>query len=135
MSARVVPVSALLTRLKNVIAQSVPLDGVWIQGEISNLTKHRSGHYYFSIKDSRSEMSCVMFASYVNRLRFSVEEGMQVLVNGSVSIYEQRGSLQLYVKASCILNLNNENGVSNSKAISARKPKSRSRPGSKTSGS
>lgn len=99
MSARVVPVSALLTRLKNVIAQSVPLDGVWIQGEISNLTKHRSGHYYFSIKDSRSEMSCVMFASYVNRLRFSVEEGMQVLVNGSVSIYEQRGSLQLYVKA------------------------------------
>ena len=50
MSARVVPVSALLTRLKNVIAQSVPLDGVWIQGEISNLTKHRSGHYYFPSK-------------------------------------------------------------------------------------
>lgn len=99
MSEQIVPVSALLMKLKNVISQNVVLDHVWIEGEISNLTKHRSGHYYFSIKDAHSEMSCVMFASNVNRLRFSVEEGMQVLIKGSVNIYEQRGSLQLYVRA------------------------------------
>lgn len=99
MSEQIVPVSALLLKLKNVISQNVILDHVWIEGEISNLTKHRSGHYYFSIKDAHSEMSCVMFASNVNRLRFSVEEGMKVLIKGSVNIYEQRGSLQLYVRA------------------------------------
>lgn len=99
MSARVVSVSALLSRLKNLIAQNVILDGIWIEGEISNLTKHRSGHYYFSIKDARSEMSCVMFASYVSRLRFDVQEGMKVFVSASVNIYEQRGSLQLYVRS------------------------------------
>lgn len=99
MSARVVSVSALLSRLKNLIAQNVILDGIWIEGEISNLTKHRSGHYYFSIKDARSEMSCVMFASYVSRLRFDVQEGMKVLISASVNIYEQRGSLQLYVRS------------------------------------
>ena len=90
MSTRVVSVSALLSRLKNLIAQNVILDGIWIEGEISNLTKHRSGHYYFSIKDARSEMSCVMFASYVSRLRFDVQEGMKMLVSASVNIYEQR---------------------------------------------
>ena len=69
----VVPVSALVTRIKTTLQQNLRLNGVWIQGEVSNLTKHRSGHYYFSIKDAASELTCVMFRSYVQKLTFPLE--------------------------------------------------------------
>lgn len=95
---RIVPVSSLVLRIKTVLQQEINLDNIWIQGEVSNLVKHRSGHYYFSIKDETSELSCVMFSTYVRRLSFRLEEGMNILIKGSVSVYEQRGSLQLYVK-------------------------------------
>lgn len=94
----VVSISSVIDRIKNVLTQTMDLDGIWIQGEISNLTKHRSGHYYFSLKDKSGEMSCVMFSSYVSRLNFNVEEGMRVLVSGSINVYEQRGSLQLVIR-------------------------------------
>lgn len=94
----VVSISSVIARIKNVLTQTMDLDGIWIQGEISNLTKHRSGHYYFSLKDKSGEMSCVMFSSYVSRLNFNVQEGMRVLVSGSINVYEQRGSLQLVIR-------------------------------------
>ena len=94
----VVSISSVIARIKNVLTQNMDLDGIWIQGEISNLTKHRSGHYYFSLKDKSGEMSCVMFSSYVSRLNFNVQEGMRVLVSGSINVYEQRGSLQLVIR-------------------------------------
>lgn len=94
----VVSISSVIARIKNVLTQTMNLDCIWIQGEISNLTKHRSGHYYFSLKDKSGEMSCVMFSSYVSRLNFNVEEGMRVLVSGSINVYEQRGSLQLVIR-------------------------------------
>ena len=94
----VVSISSVIARIKNVLTQTMDLDGIWIQGEISNLTKHRSGHYYFSLKDKSGEMSCVMFSSYVSRLNFNVEEGMRVLVSGRINVYEQRGSLQLVIR-------------------------------------
>lgn len=94
----VVSISSVIARIKNVLTQTMDLDGIWIQGEISNLTKHRSGHYYFSLKDKSGEMSCVMFSSYVSRLNFNVDEGMRVLVSGSINVYEQRGSLQLVIR-------------------------------------
>lgn len=94
----VVSISSVIARIKNVLTQTMDLDDIWIQGEISNLTKHRSGHYYFSLKDKSGEMSCVMFSSYVSRLNFNVEEGMRVLVSGSINVYEQRGSLQLVIR-------------------------------------
>lgn len=94
----VVSISSVIARIKNVLTQTMDLDGIWIQGEISNLTKHRSGHYYFSLKDKSGEMSCVMFSCYVSRLNFNVEEGMRVLVSGSINVYEQRGSLQLVIR-------------------------------------
>ena len=94
----VVSISSVIARIKNILTQTMDLDGIWIQGEISNLTKHRSGHYYFSLKDKSGEMSCVMFSSYVSRLNFNVQEGMRVLVSGSINIYEQRGSLQLVIR-------------------------------------
>lgn len=93
----VVSVSHVLLRIKTTLEQQLNLHDVWISGEVSNLTKHRSGHYYFSLKDERGAMSCVMFASYVKHLRFDLEEGMKVLVKASANVYPQRGSLQLYV--------------------------------------
>ena len=94
----VVSISSVIARIKNVLTQTMDLDGIWVQGEISNLTKHRSGHYYFSLKDKSGEMSCVMFSNYVSRLNFDVQEGMRVLISGSINVYEQRGSLQLVIR-------------------------------------
>lgn len=94
----VVPVSSILTRVNSILSQTMQLDSILIQGEVSNLIKHRSGHYYFSLKDEKSEISCVMFSNYVSRLSFTLKEGMKVLVSGNVKVYEIRGSLQLYVK-------------------------------------
>ena len=94
----VVPVSSLILKIKNVLNQNINLSNIWIQGEISNLTKHRSGHYYFSLKDSYSEIRCIMFSSYVKLLEFQLEEGMSVCIQGNVNVYEQRGTLQLNVK-------------------------------------
>lgn len=92
------PVSRIVYRIKEIIEDTVRLDSLWIQGEISNLKKYRSGTYYFSIKDDKAAMSCVMFSSYVKHLKFDLEEGMKVLISASASVYPERGSLQLYVK-------------------------------------
>lgn len=94
----IVPISAVVARIKTIVS-NIEVHKVWIQGEVSNLTKHRSGHYYFSIKDNNAELSCVMFASYASKLNFSLEEGMKVLLKGSLNLYEQRGNLQLYVRS------------------------------------
>lgn len=94
----VVSISDLVGRIKNILSQTIDLSGIWIQGEISNLTKHRSGHYYFSLKDKSGEMSCVMFSSYVSHLNFDLQEGCKVLLSGTINVYEQRGQLQLVVR-------------------------------------
>lgn len=99
MTEQVVSVSSVLARIKYTLEQQLNFGDVWISGEVSNLKKHRSGHYYFSLKDERGAMNCVMFASNVRHLRFDLEEGMKVLVRASASVYAQRGSLQLYVSA------------------------------------
>lgn len=94
---QIVSVSNVAARIKHVLNQHLNLNEVWIQGEISNLTKHRSGHYYFSMKDSEAALNCVMFSSNVKNLNFDLEEGMKVLAQASVNIYPPRGSLQLYI--------------------------------------
>ncbi|MGM9947225.1 exodeoxyribonuclease VII large subunit [Floccifex sp.] len=94
----IVSVSSLVLKIKNVLNQNIQLNEVWIQGEISNLTKHRSGHYYFSLKDAYASINCVMFSSYTKNINFNLQEGTKVCVQGSIQVYEPRGSLQLYVK-------------------------------------
>ncbi|MBQ0065301.1 MAG: exodeoxyribonuclease VII large subunit [Firmicutes bacterium] len=92
-----VSVSLLLKKVKIVLGQAIDLTNVYISGEVSNLVKHRSGHYYFSLKDKEGEIRCVMFATYVRRLAFNLKEGDRVKVTGQVNVYEQRGTLQLNV--------------------------------------
>lgn len=70
-------------------------DLVWVQGEISNFKAHSSGHYYFSLKDKKSQISAVMFRGYNAKLKFAIEDGMEVIVRGRISVYEPRGSYQI----------------------------------------
>src|SRR2546430_10529647 len=67
----------------------------WVEGEISNFRAHDSGHLYFTLKDENSQIRIVMFRSQVRLLRFRPENGMQVVVRGRVTIYEDRGELQI----------------------------------------
>src|SRR5579863_4086763 len=67
----------------------------WVEGEISNLRAHDSGHLYFTLKDEREQIRVVMFRSSARLLRFRPENGMQVVARGRVTVYEDRGELQL----------------------------------------
>lgn len=98
MSDSVVSVADLLTRINTLFASSLQMGNVWIQGEVGSLTKHASGHYYFTLKDESAQISCTMWRSAVSQLRFSLEEGMKVLVQGTVSVYEKSGRMQLNVR-------------------------------------
>lgn len=70
---------------------------VLVQGELSNVSQPPSGHYYFTLKDKKSQIKCAMFRSYVRALRFKPTDGLAVICRGRVSIYPQRGDLQLIV--------------------------------------
>jgi exodeoxyribonuclease VII large subunit len=72
---------------------------VWVEGEISNLRKQSSGHHYFTLKDDRAQIACVMFArSYGAQSRIPLSDGMQVQAYGRVTVYEARGQYQLIVQ-------------------------------------
>lgn len=72
---------------------------VWVQGEISNFKAHTSGHYYFSLKDNKSQISAVMFKGFNNKLKFQPENGMEVMVRGRVTVYEPRGNYQIFCES------------------------------------
>lgn len=74
------------------------LNKLYVKGEVSNCKYHSSGHIYFSLKDESGTIACVMFAGQRSGLAFHMEEGQQVVVMGSVSIYERAGSYQLYAQ-------------------------------------
>lgn len=83
--------------VKNIIERQPELQNIWVDGEISNLTIARSGHAYFSLKDADSQFRCVMWRSAMQKQRYPMREGDQVLVHGSVTMYAPRGELQLQV--------------------------------------
>ena len=76
----------------------VNLDQCWVVGEISNVRLAPSNHLYFTLKDTRSSISVVMFNSAVRRMRFRVDDGMQVVMRGRINLYEARGTLQFYAE-------------------------------------
>lgn len=71
---------------------------IWVEGEISNLARPRSGHIYFSLKDARCQLRCAMFRMHNRRIDFTPEDGLQVLANGRISLYPERGDYQLIVQ-------------------------------------
>lgn len=74
------------------------LQSLMIRGEISNCKYHSSGHIYFTLKDEKGTLSCVMFAGNRGGLAFALREGMQVVVSGTVDVYERDGKYQLYAR-------------------------------------
>ena len=91
-------VSEITKYIKNMFAQDFVLNSVKVSGEVSNCKYHTSGHIYFTIKDDKSQMSAVMFASDRRGLQFELNNGDQVEIEGRVDIYEKGGSYQLYAK-------------------------------------
>lgn len=93
----VLKVSQINTYLKSIIDEDINLKNIYITGEISNFTNHyRTGHLYFTLKDEKSAIKAVMFRSSASRLRFDPENGMKVLIRGSVSVFERDGTYQIY---------------------------------------
>lgn len=94
---KVYSVGQVNTYIKRLLCSDYVLGRIHIKGELSNVKYHSSGHIYFTLKDSRGAMRCVMFAgNRMNGLRFKMEEGQSVVVSGRIDVYERDGSYQLY---------------------------------------
>ena len=91
-------VSQVNSYIKNMFTQDFVLNSIYIKGEVSNCKYHTSGHIYFSLKDKGGVISGVMFAGNRGGLNFTLKEGQDVIVLGSVSVYEKSGSYQVYAK-------------------------------------
>ncbi len=91
---------AELTRyLRQLLESDETLQGIWVQGEISNLARPASGHLYFTLKDSAASLRCVMWRNEVSRLRLALQDGMAVEVHGGIRVYEPQGQYQLQADA------------------------------------
>ena len=95
-SPPVVTVSELNRYAKQLLEKNIPL--MWIAGEISNLTRATSGHWYFTLKDDSAQVRCAMFRHKNQYLDWRPENGMQVEVRALATLYEQRGEFQLSVE-------------------------------------
>lgn len=84
--------------VRNMISQDFMLQSLYVKGEASNVKYHSSGHLYFTLKDGKAAMACVMFSGNRQGLKFRLEEGMQIIVSGSMDVYERDGRYQLYAK-------------------------------------
>ena len=94
----VITVTQINKYIGSILKNDRNIQGVMVRGEITDYVKHyRSGHVYFTLKDSESSLKAVMFASAASRLRFEPEDGMSVIVSGSIGVYERDGAYQLYV--------------------------------------
>ena len=91
-------VGQLNAYIKNMFTQDYLLQHLYVKGEVSNCKYHSSGHIYFTLKDVKGTISCVMFAGNRAGLSFRISEGQQVIVGGTVDVYERDGKYQLYAK-------------------------------------
>ncbi len=88
-----ISVSTLNTQIKSLLETT--FINVYVEGEVSNLTYHNSGHIYFSIKDQNSTISCVMFRGNAKYLKFQLEVGQKIVISGNITVYTPRGNYQL----------------------------------------
>ncbi len=94
-----ITVSELNKYIKNKVDEDEYLNYVYVKGEISNFKHHYTGHMYFTLKDEKSLIKCIMFKSSTSTLNFAPTDGMKVLVLGTVAVYEAGGVYQIYCKA------------------------------------
>ncbi|HEX4544297.1 MAG TPA: exodeoxyribonuclease VII large subunit [Candidatus Acidoferrum sp.] len=93
---RVWTVSELTGKIRDLLARN--FTDITVQGEISNCRPAQSGHIYFTLKDDHAQVRCVFFKQQQRGIKFRPEDGLQVTVRGSISVYEQRGEYQIYVE-------------------------------------
>jgi len=98
MAIKPVSVSQLNTYVKRILSTDPILCNISVIGEISNLTKHSSGHWYFSLKDSNARVNCFLPSSRIVNLKYDISEGMQITAYGSVSVYEKGGTYSLQIR-------------------------------------
>lgn len=91
-------VSEINRYIKHIFDSDFMLGRIFVKGEVSNCKYHSSGHIYFTLKDSTSQIACVMFAAHRSGLDFQLQEGQSVVVSGNVTVYERDGKYQLYAK-------------------------------------
>ncbi len=96
--ASVYSVSQVNSYIKNLFSQDFLLNRIRVRGEVSNCKYHTSGHIYFTLKDTSGTLAAVMFAGQRRGLEFQLKEGQQVVVSGTVAVYERDGRYQLYAK-------------------------------------
>jgi exodeoxyribonuclease VII large subunit len=89
-------VSDLTARISGVLASQ--FSNLWVEGEVSNYRPAQSGHLYFTLKDAKAQVRCVCFRTQALRLKFRPEDGLKLIVRGSISVYEPRGEYQIYVE-------------------------------------
>lgn len=94
-----ITVSELNNYVKKKIDDDEFLNNVYVRGEISNCKLHYTGHIYFTLKDEKSLIKCIMFKSYTPHLTFVPKDGMKVMIFGTVSVFERDGVYQIYAKA------------------------------------
>lgn len=97
-SEQIYSVSQINLYIKNMFARETVLNQIYIKGEVSNCKYHTSGHIYFTLKDSKGQLACVMFAGQRSGLSFRMCEGQSVVVLGSISVYERDGKYQMYAR-------------------------------------
>jgi exodeoxyribonuclease VII large subunit len=95
MSQNLMSVSSLNTKIKSLLEATFM--HIFVEGEVASVTNHTSGHVYFSIKDKDSSIKCVMWRASVSKLKFRIEKGMHIVIEGSVGVYTPRGEYQFYV--------------------------------------
>jgi exodeoxyribonuclease VII large subunit len=96
-AGRGITVSALIAQVKAALAEAMP-QRVCVIGELSNVKPHSSGHLYFRLKDAAAAIDAAMFRPYARTLKFRPVDGLEVVVEGRVDVYDVRGQLQLYVE-------------------------------------
>jgi exodeoxyribonuclease VII large subunit len=93
---RIMTVSELTGKIRDLLAKN--FTDITVQGEISNCREAQSGHIYFTLKDDRAQVRCVFFKQQQRGIKFRPEDGLQMSVRGSISVYETRGEYQIYVE-------------------------------------
>ncbi len=99
MDSKYLTVTALNRYIKYKFDYDNNLKGIMIEGEISNFKRHARGHFYFTLKDDNSQISCIMFASRAQSVNFIPKSGDKVYITGDVLVYEQGGTYQIYVNS------------------------------------
>ena len=89
-------ISEITAHIRHLLETDAALQDVWVQGEVSNFKRAASGHWYFTLKDSKAQLRCVMWRSSAARQSVLPADGDNIIVHGSMGVYDQRGDYQLY---------------------------------------